>query len=161
MKSLKSLVSCLECLSFVLWMIFTIFSIALAGLGIEGILFAALMLAASSTQPVHFPLETTALGFIGVFLSIFWRQVGIDYLHYLNYDSPGIMEDEEDAPSMILKSLISEVESSAGYARNDARSKAKQWIISHASSLDENDVQLANTHFGYMLPAGWDRARKE
>ena len=152
---LKALLLFLECLSFLLWIVFTIFSIALAGLGLEGILFAAFMLIASGAQPVHFPLTMAGAGVLGVFLSILWRQVGVDHFHYLRYDSSPFIEDEGVTPSGVLKDLIREVENSAGYARNDARAKAKTWLISHVSSLDEEDVLLAKAHLGYLLPAGW------
>jgi hypothetical protein len=152
---LKPLLTCLECLSFLLWIVFTIFSIALAGLGIEGIVLAAFMLIASSTQPVHFPLTLVSAGGIGVFLSILWRQIGVDHFHYLLYDSPAFFEDDGEMPSSVLKNLIGEVENSAGYARNDARAKAKAWLISQVSSLDEEDILLAKAHFGYLLPAEW------
>jgi hypothetical protein len=60
-----------------------------------------------------------------------------------------------EAPSNVLKNLISEVEDSEGYARNDVRTKAKTWLISHVSTLDEEDVLLARDHFGYLLPMDW------
>jgi len=152
---LKALLIYLECLSFFLWIVFTIFSVALAGLGIEGILLAAFMLVVSSTEPVHFPLTMASVGALGVFLSILWRQVGVDHFHYLLHDSPTFLEGESETPSSVLKDLMREVENSAGYARNDARAKAKTWLISHASSLDEEDIRLAKAHFAYLLPAEW------
>jgi len=136
-------------------MVFTILSIVFAGLGIEGIVLAAFMLMVSSTQPVHFPLALASLGGLGVFLSIMWRQVGINHFHYLLYDSPTLFESEGETPSRVLTDLIREVESSAGYARNDARAKAKAWLISHVTTLDQEDIQLAKAHFGYLLPAEW------
>ena len=151
----KSLRSCLECVSFLLWILFTILSVALAGLGVEGILFAVFVLAFSTTQPVHFPLVMTAAGGLGVFLSIVWRQVGIDYFHYLQYDSPSFLAGDEEETSHVLQDLIQEVESSSGYARSDARAKAKSWLIAHVSALNEEDILLARAHFGYLLPAGW------
>ncbi len=60
-----------------------------------------------------------------------------------------------EAPSNVLKKLISEVEDSEGYARNDARAKAKTWLISHVSTLDDEGVLLAKDYFGYLLPSGW------
>jgi len=156
----KPLLTFLECLSFLLWIVFTIFSIALAGLGLEGIILAAFMMIASSAQPVHFPLAMTCVGGLGVFLSILWRQVGVDHFHYLQYDSPTMLEGKGDSPSSTLKDLIREVESSSGYARNDVRAKAKAWLISHASSLDEEDILLAKVHFGYLLPAEWGLGSK-
>jgi drug/metabolite transporter superfamily protein YnfA len=152
---LQTLRAYLECLSFVLWMVFTILSIALTGLGIEGIILAAFLLIISSTQPVHFPLAMAGVGGMGVFLSILWRQVGVDHFHYLQFYSPGFVEGEGESPSRVLKDLIREVEESSGYARNDARAKAKTWLIGHVSSLDEEDILLARAHFGYMLSAEW------
>ena len=130
-------------------------SVALAGLGIEGIILAAFLMVVSGAHPVHFPLAAVSVGGLGVFFSIVWRQVGVDHFHYLQYDSPALLEGEADTPSCVLKDLIREVESSAGYARNDARAKAKTWLIGHASSLDEEDILLAKAHFGYLLPAEW------
>jgi len=60
-----------------------------------------------------------------------------------------------EAPSSALKDLIREVESCTGYARNDARAKAKTWLVGHVSSLSEEDILLAKTHFGYLLPLEW------
>jgi hypothetical protein len=157
---LKTLLSFLEFCSFILWMIFTILSIALAGLGLEGIIFAAFLVLVSSTEPVHFPVTMTLAGIVGIFLSIFWRQVGVDHFHYWLYDSPKFSKEDSDAPSAVLESLIDEVESCSGYARNDARAKAKQWLINHVSSLDEEDILLAKNRFGYLLPADWGRAKK-
>jgi hypothetical protein len=57
--------------------------------------------------------------------------------------------------SGVLRGLIVEVDSTEGYAKNDARAKAKLWLISHVSSLATKDIFLAETHFGYLLPAGW------
>jgi hypothetical protein len=59
------------------------------------------------------------------------------------------------APSYVLKNLISEVEGSEGYARNDVRAKAKAWLITHVSTLEDEDMLLAREYFGYLLPAGW------
>jgi hypothetical protein len=148
----------LEKLSFYLWIIFTIFSISVTGLGIEGILFAAYMLIVSSAVPVHFPVGMVMVGGLGVFLSIFWRQVGIDYFHYLAYDTLPFSEGDSEAPSQVLHQLIRKVEGSGGYERNDARAKAKAWLIEHVSSLDEEDILLAKAHFGYLLPAEWGGA---
>ena len=145
----------LELVSFYLWILFTIVSISLAGLGIEGTVFAACMLLASGAQPVHLPLAMVAAGGLGVFLSIFWRQVGIDHFHYLQYDSAPYFEEGDSEPSSVLHNLIRQVENSAGYARNDERAKAKAWLINHVSALSEEDILLAKTHFGYLLPAEW------
>jgi len=146
---------CLERLSFVFWIVFTILSISLAGLGLEGTIVAGFMVIASSTQPVHFPFEMVTLGGLGVVLSFFWRKIGINHFHYLLYDSVRSFEGGGNAPSHTLKDLISEVENSEGFARTDARAKAKAWLISHVSSLDDEDILLAKDHFGYLLPAGW------
>jgi hypothetical protein len=145
----------LELLSFFLWIMFTVFSISLAGLGIEGILVAGYVRGASTAQSLLFPVAMLGCGVLGIFLSKFWRQVGIDYFHYLQYDSPPHRQGEDGEPSSVLKELIREVESSAGYARNEARSKTKAWLVGHISSLDENDIQLAKAHFSYLLPPGW------
>jgi len=59
------------------------------------------------------------------------------------------------ARSSMLDDLIRGVEESSGYARNDARAKAKEWLISHVSSMGPEDIDLARTHFGYLLPAEW------
>jgi hypothetical protein len=145
----------LEVLSFYLWILFTIVSISVAGIGIEGTVFAACMLLASSAQPVHFPLAMVAVGGLGVFLAIFWRQVGIDHFHYLQHDTAPFAEGEENEASGVLRELIHKVESSTGYDRNDERAKAKAWLITHAAFLDEEDILLAKAHFGYLLPAEW------
>ena len=67
---------------------------------------------------------------------------------------------KSEAPRSILKDLILEVESSAGFVRNDARIKAKAWLISHVSSMGEEDIRLAKMHFGYLLPAEWGLGSK-
>jgi hypothetical protein len=145
----------LERLSFFLWIAFTILSISLAGIGMEGVLLGLFLLMASSTQPVHFPFSTVLAGVLGIFLSIFWRQVGVDHLHYLVHDSITLPIEDGESPSQVLKELIEEVESSAGNDRTDARARAKAWLLEHAAVLDEEDVALAKAHFGYMLPTGW------
>jgi hypothetical protein len=63
--------------------------------------------------------------------------------------------EEAETPSSVLHALILEVESSAGNARTDARARAKAWLLHHAATLNEEDLQLARAHFGYLLPAGW------
>jgi hypothetical protein len=146
----------LERISFLLWIAFTIFSISLAGIGLEGIILGLFLLMVSSTHPVHFPFSMVLAGILGIFLSIFWRQVGVDHLHYLVYDSVTLPGEEGETPSQVLRELIREVESSAGNDRTDARARAKAWLTEHASSLDEEDIALAQAHFGYMLPAGWN-----
>jgi hypothetical protein len=60
-----------------------------------------------------------------------------------------------NVPSSVLKELICEVEGTAGYARHDARAKAKEWLIGNVSSMGQKDILLARTHFWYLLPAGW------
>ena len=62
---------------------------------------------------------------------------------------------KSEAPRHILKDLICEVESSAGFVRNEARMKAKTWLIRHVSSMGEEDILLAKLHFDYLLPAEW------
>jgi hypothetical protein len=56
-----------------------------------------------------------------------------------------------------LRALIREEESAVGYDRNDIRARAKEWLIAHGSSLAAEDVLLAQEHFGYLLPTGWER----
>jgi len=119
------------------------------------VLLGLFLLMASSTQPVHFPFSTVLAGVLGIFLSIFWRQVGVDHLHYLVHDSVTLPIEEEETPSKVLQELIEEVEASAGNARTDARARAKAWLLEHAAALDDEDIALAKAHFGYMLPAGW------
>jgi hypothetical protein len=68
---------------------------------------------------------------------------------------------ESEAPRNILKELIREVENSAGFVRNDARIKAKAWLIGHVSSMGEEDIRLARMHFGYLLPAEWGLRSKQ
>ena len=97
----------------------------------------------------------TGLGSLGICVSILWRQIGVDHLHYLQYDSPGGAFSGDDTPSSMLKNLIREVEESSGYARNDARAKAKAWLMAYVASLDEEDILLARKHFNYLLPAQW------
>jgi hypothetical protein len=53
--------------------------------------------------------------------------------------------------------LIREEESAVGYERNDIRARAKEWLIAHRSSLAADEVLLAQEHFGYLLPPGWER----
>ena len=136
-------------------MLFTILSIALAGLGLEGIVLAVFLLMCSGTVPVHFPLTMTSAGCLGIILSLHWRRMGVAHLHYASYDAPGIFGKGNNTASEILLGFIREIESSTGYARNDVRAKAKDWLIHHVSSLDEEDILLARAHFGYLLPAGW------
>jgi len=53
--------------------------------------------------------------------------------------------------------LIREEERAVGYDRNDIRARAKEWLIAHGPSLAADDVLLAQEHFGYLLPPGWER----
>jgi hypothetical protein len=147
--------TCLERLSFFLWIAFTIFSISLAGIGLEGIILGLFLLLASSTQPIHFPFAMVLAGVLGILLSIFWRQVGINHLHYLAYDAVTLPHEEAESASSVLRELIREVEASAGNGRTEARARAKAWLLDHADALDPEDVELARAHFGYLLPAGW------
>jgi hypothetical protein len=59
-----------------------------------------------------------------------------------------------------LRDLIHEDESSVGYARNDVRARAKNWLLAHGASLPAGDILLARDHFGYLLPAGWGTLSK-
>ncbi len=59
------------------------------------------------------------------------------------------------ARSGALDDLIRGVEESSGCARTDARAKAKAWLIGHVASLNATDIELARSHFGYLLPDGW------
>jgi hypothetical protein len=56
-----------------------------------------------------------------------------------------------------LQALIHEEENAVGYDRNDIRARAKEWLITHGPSLAPDDVLLAQEHFGYLLPPGWER----
>ncbi len=53
--------------------------------------------------------------------------------------------------------MILEEESAVGYDRNDIRARAKEWLIAHGPSLAADEVVLAQEHFGYLLPPGWER----
>ena len=77
-------------------------------------------------------------------LSIYWQKFAI-----------GPKGVKGEAPSRVLKNLIQEVEESSGYTRNDARAKAKAWLEGNVTSLGENEIFLARTHFSYLLPAEW------
>jgi hypothetical protein len=59
------------------------------------------------------------------------------------------------ARSSALEDLIRGVEESSGCARTDARAKAKAWLISHVASMNPRDIEVARSHFGYLLPAEW------
>jgi len=97
-----------------------------------------------STQPVNIPLSMTVAVLLGLSLSVFWRKFVID---------PGAAKGEP--PSMVLSKLIREVEESTGYTRSDARAKAKTWLVDNVTSLGENDILLAKSHFSYLLPSEW------
>jgi len=156
----KKIRSWVECFSFILWMMFTILSVSLTGLGLEGIVMASFMYMVSGTT-VHFPLAMTAAGFLGMVLANYWRKVGVDRFNYRLYDSASTYMGDEESPSSILEEFIREVESCTGYERNDVRAKAKVWLISHASALDDDDILRAKAHFGYLLPAGWGHGKRE
>jgi hypothetical protein len=57
--------------------------------------------------------------------------------------------------SSVLQDLIRSVEETSGCARTDARAKAKAWLISHVASMNQRDIQVARSHFAYLLPAEW------
>jgi hypothetical protein len=65
------------------------------------------------------------------------------------------LKNGRNTSSENLSSLIRKVELSVGYARNDARVKAKAWLVNHVSAMGQEDILLARTHFGYLLPVGW------
>jgi hypothetical protein len=96
------------------------------------------------TQPVYSPQSIAIAVVMAFLLSMYWQKFGND---------PGGVKGE--APSRVLKSLIREVEESSGYTRNDARAKAKAWLVENVTSLGENEIFLAKTHFSYLLPADW------
>ena len=98
----------------------------------------------SNTQPVDFPLSMPVAVVMAFLLSIFWQKFGID---------PRVVNGE--TPSSVLKNLIREVEESSGYTRNDARAKAKAWLVGNVTSLGDNEILLAKTHFSYLLPSEW------
>ena len=75
-------------------------------------------------------------------------------------DDPGRKGTQGGPPSSVLKHLIREVEESSGYTRNDARAKAKAWLVENVTSLGENEIFLAKTHFSYLLPADWGAKAK-
>jgi hypothetical protein len=145
---LHSLPYWLERLSFFLWIAFTIFTISITGVGLEGIIFNMLMGAAS---PIDFQIAMVVMGTVGTAISMIWRQVGIDHLHYSEHDDIVSFEDEESR-AFILKGLIRKVEMSTGVDRTDARASAKTWLAENLASLDEEELQLARTHLGYLLP---------
>jgi len=98
----------------------------------------------SNTQPVDFLRSIPVAVVMAFLLSIYWQRFAID---------PGVVKGEPS--SRILSNLIREVEESSGYTRNDARAKAKVWLLANVTSLGENEILLAKTHFSYLLPAEW------
>ena len=98
----------------------------------------------SDTQPVDFSISITVGVVMALLLSNFLQKNAID---------PGVAKG--GPPSSVLKRLIREVEESSGYTRNDARAKAKEWLVTNVTSLGENEIFLAKTHFSYLLPADW------
>ena len=98
-----------------------------------------------ATQSDNSPQSMLVVAIVtGMFLSIVWRQFGID---------SGVGNGE--LPSSVLRNLIREVEDSSGQTRNGARAKAKAWLLANGTSLGENEIFLAKAHFSYLLPAGW------
>jgi hypothetical protein len=98
----------------------------------------------SSTQLVDF-LRSIPLAVVMVLLlSTYWQKFGI---------TQRAVKDE--VPSRVLASLIREVEESVGYARNEARAKAKAWLEGNVTSLGKNEIFLAKAHFSYLLPSDW------
>jgi len=98
----------------------------------------------SDTQPGDFSISITFGVVMALLLSNFLQKNAID---------PGVAKG--GPPSSVLKRLIREVEESSGYTRNDARAKAKAWLVENVTSLGENEIFLAKTHFSYLLPADW------
>jgi len=172
----------LERLSFLLWIAFTIFAVVLIGLGVMSILYSGIILLGSGAQPLHLPLLDSrltpavsseaaiylppamiVLGVVATLVSLRWRQIGIDRLHYLELDSLVNARDEEETFSHTLDNLILEVEESRGNERTEARAKAKAWLLTHVGEMDEEDILLARAHFSYLLPPQWEagaRARR-
>jgi hypothetical protein len=96
------------------------------------------------------------VGGFGSLISILWRRMGIDHLHYLQYDSSTwLQENSDSSPGDVLRDLIHEVKANTGNARHEARTHAKAWLIANVSFLDEEEILLAKSHLGYLLPAGW------
>jgi hypothetical protein len=98
----------------------------------------------SNTQPVNFSMAMTFGVVMALLLSQFLQKSVID---------SGVAKG--GPPSSVLKHLIREVEESSGYTRNDARAKAKAWLVENVTSLGENEIFLAKTHFSYLLPPDW------
>ena len=102
------------------------------------------MAGTSTTQPVAFYMSMTIGVMMVLLVSIFLKKVAVD---------PGVAKG--GPPSSVHKHLIREVEESSGYTRNDARAKAKAWLVENVTSLGENEIFLAKTHFSYLLPPEW------
>jgi len=98
----------------------------------------------STTQPVAFYMSMTVGVMMALLVSLFLQKVAVD---------PGVAKG--GPPSSVLKHLIRDVEESSGYTRNDARAKAKAWLVENVTSLGENEIFLAKTHFSYLLPPEW------
>jgi hypothetical protein len=165
----------LERLSFLLWIGFTVFSVVLIGLGVMSILYSGIIMIGSGAQPPQLPLVDSRLtplspsepslfiplvmiaaGIVATLFSLLWRQTGIDHFHYADFDTL-VSKDVEETLASTLSNLIQEVEGSAGDERREARAKAKAWLVSHVSDMDEEEILLARNHFGYLLPAQWGR----
>jgi hypothetical protein len=153
--------SCLERLSFIFWIILKSISISLLGLGFDGLIYVAFFPVFISSMPIHFSLSLIFAGGTGLFFSVVWWQLGVDYLHYSVHDTLTFAEVGDHEHADMLRLLIQEVESQEGFARNEARAKAKSWLITNVASLHEEDVLLAKERFGYMLPAGWGEAEED
>ena len=170
----KAFLVFLERLSFALWIAFTVFCIVLIGIGADIICYSTFIEVFAGSQPhelalvnthlrqmttgdhlVLFPLALIVAGVAGSLLSFAWRQYGINHFHYLEHDALVSSNGEEETPSSILDKLIREVEESSGAARSEARAKAKAWLLDHVTAMDHEEIELARTHFGYLLPAEW------
>jgi hypothetical protein len=162
-----------ERLMFVLWIGFTIFSVVLVGLGFDVIAYSLIILMTTGAPsaslplmdsplllkagmvPFFLPFAAIGLGSVCTVIALKWRKIGVDRYHFSELDSPLAEGEGDDAPSLVLKELIREVENSSGLHRTDARAKAGKWLMDHGSVLDEEDIELAKTSFGYLLPAEW------
>ena len=98
----------------------------------------------SNTQPDNSPLSMPVAVVMAFLLLIFLQKFGID---------SRVVNGE--TPSGVLNNLIREVEESSGYTRNDARAKAKAWLVGNVTSLGETEILLAKAHFSYLLPTEW------
>lgn len=163
----------LERLSFLLWIGFTVFSVVLIGLGVMSILYSGVIIIGSGAQPsqlplidsrwipggsteasLFLPLVMIGAGIVACLFSLLWRQFGIDHFHYSEFDML-VSKEAEETLSSTLNNLIHEVEESSGDDRTEARAKAKAWLVSHVSDMDDEEILLARTHFGYLLPYRW------